>query len=474
VGQSLAALIVHLATSMVVARLLNPQEMGIYSVAWSTVALITMLQNFGYTGFIIREPDLTPAKLGSVFCVAALQFLALALALLLVGPAIGWFLHAPQVGHVIQLLAPLALIGIVELVVVGQMQRRMQFRHVALLSFFRILSGNVTTVICALQGLSYWSLPIGQLTGAVLSTIAFGLAGRADLRFRPNFAHWREVFSFGLRIAGSQGVLSIAPRIQDILLGRFAGLAATGMFGRASGVTDMLYNSLYVPFNTVLYSALAEHGRATGDLARPYRRALRLCLTLFFSAYLGLAVLAGPVITLLYGRQWVEAAPILSILALSQLPLIAIALHAEIFLVRNEMGRKMKLDMLRTLVGLVMFGIAATISLRAAAIARLIDCLLCVALYGPFVWRETHLHAADLTRKWLRGLLIAVVTVAPSLTYMQLNDWPLAMPALDLAGVILSGVALWMLMVFAFEPELKAQILDLLTRILKGGNPQPS
>ena len=109
--------------TVVLARLLTPYEMGVYTAAAAVIGILGILQAFGLTLFIIREPDLDRHILASAFTVNAILAVALSLAIVGLSALGGAFLREPGVQHVMLALAPLPLIGVLEFLPATQLER---------------------------------------------------------------------------------------------------------------------------------------------------------------------------------------------------------------------------------------------------------------------------------------------------------------------------------------------------------------
>ena len=106
--------VIQYGGSIILARLLSPKEMGVYTIALTTIALLTMLQSLGLNTFILREQNLTREKFGTAVCINAMLNVVIALLVLASAPLAGQYMREDGVREVMTLLALAPLLACLE------------------------------------------------------------------------------------------------------------------------------------------------------------------------------------------------------------------------------------------------------------------------------------------------------------------------------------------------------------------------
>ena len=158
--------VMQFGTSLVIARLLSPYEMGVFTVAFAIVGLLTTLRALGLSGYVIRATDLTAELLASVFTVNVV--LAVLVSAMIAGLSIlgGALLAEPGVRRLLLVMAILPLISIFEFLPTTGIERLGDFRSIALINLMRTFAANAVTLGFAFEGFSYMS-PIRPDRGGV-------------------------------------------------------------------------------------------------------------------------------------------------------------------------------------------------------------------------------------------------------------------------------------------------------------------
>ncbi|WP_158809129.1 oligosaccharide flippase family protein [Beijerinckia sp. L45] len=468
-GGQVLLFIVQMGSQIALARLLTPREMGVFAVAMATTSLVSAVQGIGLNQLIIREPGDKIALLETIFTINALMSLLLAAAIYALGTVGAAFYHDESIRGVMEVLALPPILGLFQFLPAAVMQRDMQFHWITVIGSIRVILIAAVTITLAILGFGTMSLGWGAVAGALANTILFCMIGRRHLVFRLRLREWRFVTTFGLQMLAISGVTMLSGRVADLLLGRILGLGALGIFSRASGINALLWENIHAVLGRIFLSDLAQRRRDGQSLRLSYLRILEALTAMLWPAFAGLAVLAGPLVESVYGRQWTDAALPLSLLCISSMILISVSMTWEIFVICGETGRQAKLETLRNLVGLGAFSLGCLVSLSGAAVGRIVDAAVSVTIYRRPLQSMTDTTWRDLVPIYARSLALTIVAVAPALALMARYRFSYETPFgyCILSGM--AGIALWFaalqIMDHPLYRELKSAATALLAKV---------
>lgn len=453
-----AYFVIQYGGSIILARLLTPKEMGVYTIALTTIGLLTMLQSLGLNTYIVREEHLTREKFGTAICINAGLNVAVAALILATAPLGGQYMKEDGVRQVMTVLALSPLLSIVEFPAGTVMYREARFGALAIVQVLKALITASITVYGAMIGWSYMSLAWGTLVGNFVGFVVITAMARPLKHFRLSLSSWREATHFGSHMMFINIVTGIAGRAPDFLIGRMLGLAALGIYGRALGLISLIWDNIYLSVCRVLMPSLAEHHRNGASLRPIYLRSLEVVTGFFWPAFGGLAVLSGPLIHLMYGPQWVEAAPVLSILCLSRIVGVGLTMAWDVFAIKGELSRQSRLELIRAVPSVLGFYVGALHGLLLTAASRLVDAAVSIVLYGPNLTRMTGASLGDLLTVYRRSGVLLAAAVAPPAVMMHLEGWRYDIPVLYLLGCIGSGGLAWLIATFATKHVLGEEL----------------
>lgn len=454
------------ANTVVLARLLTPYDMGIFAAANSIIGLLAVLQAFGVASFVIREPSLDQALLASAFTINAVIALLLFAATIALSAFGGALLHSAGVGRVMRVLALTPLIGILEFLPAAKLEREGNFKALATVNLIRSTVGTATTISLAVCGWSYISIAWGAIASSVTGAVAFMLIGRTHVSFRFGLLSSRRILNFGLQQLAIQGVNSVAARLSEFLMGRFLGLSALGLYGRASNLNNIIWSNVHFVIGRVVFVDFAEQARRGVNLRHAYLQTVEIMTALLWPCFAGLAVLSAPLIELVYGDQWLGAAPPLAALAVSAILLVSITMTWELFVVYQETGRQARFEFARSAAGTLLFFGGCLLSITGAAVARVGEALFSVYLYRPHVERMTSTRLDDYLPIYARSGLLTALACGPALVLMIAYGWAPRVPFAWVATSVLAGILAWLAGLKLLDHPLLLEVRRVATRFL--------
>jgi O-antigen/teichoic acid export membrane protein len=297
-----------LGSNMVLARLLTPEEIGLYAVALAVIGLMHMVREFGIGAYLIQEPDLQPRHVHTAFGVSLLLGSALFLALFAAGPAAGRFYADGRVGEALRIVAINFLVLPFCSISTSLLRRKMRFDSLAIAALSGGVAGAAVTLSLAWAGYGPNSLAVGS----VVSNVAIGIAAWWALRdpavFRPALSEWRAVLSFGGQSALTNVVASASNNINDLALAKVLGFAPVAMISRAQGLPAMFQRELMRSVQVVAFPAFAKVHREGGSVELRWTAAVGALTVLGWPFFGFAALMALELMRLMFGTQWDEAA----------------------------------------------------------------------------------------------------------------------------------------------------------------------
>ena len=315
-GAKWASQLLTWASTLIVARLLTPEDYGLVGMAWVYLGVITLLSEFGLGTTVVTLRDLGESE------VAQLNGLSLLIGVgsfvISCGAAIplGRFFHAPQLPAVVVAMSVAFVITAFKTVPFALLQREMRFRTLALIETWRAAVLAVSMIACAALGLRYWTLVIGGLLSSALST-----AATVALR-RPRFA-WphrqslTHAMTFSRHIIVGRLAWYVYSNADFLVAGRILGKVALGLYEVGWNLANVPIEKITSLVGQVTPAVFSAVQRDHAALRRYLLRVTEGLALITFPASLGLALVAPDFVLLTLGDKWQGAIAPLQLLALS-------------------------------------------------------------------------------------------------------------------------------------------------------------
>ncbi len=464
---------VQIASMAVLARLLTPEEFGLFAWVTAATAFLGLMSDFGLSPATVQRETLTREQADGLFWINAALGGALALAMTAMGPVLAWAFDKPEVPALAAALAPNLLLGGVTVQHLAILQRRMRFGKLAWIETAALVAAIAASIGTAWAGWGVWALvarslveSAGRLAGA------WWLTGWRPGRPRRRIGMWSLVVQGGWLSAF--GFLTYVTRyLDDFLIGWRWGDRSLGHYSRAYYLLTSPLTLVVDPISGVATSALSRLQSDPARYARLYRRVLRLVYLAILPMGAVLFVAPEAVVGVLLGDQWDETVPVLRWLAIA---LVCQPLGSSMSWVYLSTGRTRRLfrwGVLSSPVVVAGFLAGLPYGPEGVALAYSISNFVLVLPMLRLAFRDTPLRVRDVAATLWDALLATVAAgFAAWAAGAALAD---AGPFLRLlAGIAASLAGFWLCLVLV--PGRLADLRDLVrtVRDLAARSPVPS
>lgn len=312
-----ASLLVGIASSMAVARLLTPADIGVFSVVMVLMSFATSWRDFGAGQYLVQEPELTPDRIAAVW---TLQLgIGCLLALITVAGSVpaARFYDEPRMTVIMWVLAASYLVNPFGSLTYAWLMRHMRFEALAVMRFSAAVTGAIVSVTCAWRGMGAISLAWGNLASVLANALVSFAFRPAELPLLPRTKEVPRVLRFGSRMTATSLIETAAQGAPELVLGKLQGMTAVGLFSRANGLTNMFSHLVSDAVNSVAMPMFAKQRREGGSVAAAFLRSNAYVTVVGWTFAGVIGLLAGPLIRVLYGAQWDESVAIVRWLAVA-------------------------------------------------------------------------------------------------------------------------------------------------------------
>jgi O-antigen/teichoic acid export membrane protein len=462
---SYVGLVLQIASTVIIARLLTPEQTGVFAVAAVFAALASTFRDFGVAEYLIQEEKLDHAAIRAALMVNILISWTMAALMFGLSGVASRFYGTPGVGEVMRVQSMSFLLIPFGAVTVAWFRREMNFKPLFIAGLLANIVSFGVAVVLALNGFGYMSMAWSSLAGVVVS-VASTVAMR-DKSFPkwPSLKGVGRVFHFGKFATGIYVFGQLGRGAPEMIVGKALDMAAVGIFSRASGLVE-IFNRLVLRAIMPLY--LPYFAKSVRDEGSP-KRGLLLAMSYTtavgapFLAFMALA--AFGVIRLMYGTQWLEAVPLAKLLCAVAVVELMYSPAKEALLAVNKPREGNNLQM--AMQGLRVLGLIAAIpwGLQAACWGLLVSAVFGASLAHRSLSRHLGLTLLDV---WLALAPSLYLTLCCALPLLLATLW-LPMQEtnylLYLIGAGLATASLWLLMLKPLKHPLWPEVSRILVSI---------
>lgn len=307
VGFAFVSMAVQVGTFSVLARLLSPQDYGVFAFANAILVYIMHLSQRGLTSSLLRKPELSAEDFGAAYFMCASITGLMVLIIAATSAGLIWFSHGklkPQ-GYMLLFMAIPLAIQILTTPALAQLQRKLAMTSINLTQIASMLVGNgITSIACAAAGLGPWSLAFGSAAGAIAAAIPTLWLGRSEVRLTWHTASVWTALKEGLQFNGLRSLDIGWLQAPTLLLGASVPAGTIGIYQRMQFLADLSMQMTVWRVSSVIYAALARRGDGSTVQKDQYRTVLMIIAALVLPIVAFSVSATREIVEVLLGPKW--------------------------------------------------------------------------------------------------------------------------------------------------------------------------
>lgn len=307
------------ARTVVLARLLAPEDFGLFGLALLALSTLEVFSQTGFQQALIQRRGDVRAYLDTAWTVQVVRGALLAGVLVAAAPYVAAFFDEPRATPLLRVLAASAFLQGWTNVGVVHFRKDLEFRKQFAYQFSGTLADLTVAVSAALVFRSAWALIAGLVAGSAVRAVASYVVHPYRPRLRFDRAHARGLYTFGRWVFASSIVVFLATQGDDIFLGKVLGATALGLYQVAFRISNLAATEITHVVSQVTFPAYAKLQGRPAQLRQAFLRTLEATTAVSIPVTAGLLLLAPDFVRLLLGAKWMPMVPVLQILAVSGL-----------------------------------------------------------------------------------------------------------------------------------------------------------
>ncbi len=307
--------LVVLVTTVILARLLTKGDLGLVAIALVAINYLSVVKDLGLGVALIQKRDNVDEAANTVFTINLILGVGLSIIVFPLAPLVATYFNDPMVTPVLRWLGLSFAINALGAIHVVLLMRELDYRRKFIPDMGNTLVKGVASIGLAYAGFGVWALVWGQIAGALASVILVWIV----LPWRPRLALERKITSVLMKFGASVTVGDILGVVIDnidyIIVGKLFGLAQLSIYTLAYRLPEMLLIGNLWVMSGVIFPAFSSIQDKVGEMRRGVLASVRLIQLIAVPISLGLLIAADPIVRVLFGEQWLEAIPVLRVLA---------------------------------------------------------------------------------------------------------------------------------------------------------------
>lgn len=454
-------LLIQFGSTLILSRLLTPADIGIYTIAYSLVAIGHIFRDFGVGNYIQQEKNLTNDRLRACMTIALVFAWLMSLLLYFISGFAAEFYNEEGVKKVFQVLALNFVLIPFGSVTTSYIRRQMRFKFVMNLEVTCTLISTATVIILAYLGFSYMSMAWSSLAGIIVEIAILIYFRPQELPNFPGLKEIKHVLAFSTASVSEALLSQLGAYLPDLIIGRFLGMNAVGLLSRAKGTINLFDRAVTSAINPVLLPYFSKEEREGKNIKEAFLYVTTCVTVLAWPALAYMAIMAEPLIYILYGEQWLGAAVLLQIICLRQLIGRLMAFIHPVLMSKGKVKVLLKLQLVFVPLEIIIILLTVEQGLKVMLFSLLIMPFVRLLFLFNIVQKEIDLSISELLDIIIKCGTPTLITMLPILLFK--GYWT-GSALVDLAATSSIAVILFTLSIFAFKHPLSVELKKIILK----------
>lgn len=371
-GERITAQIVSLIISVILARMLKPEDYGIVALVMVCITIANVFVSSGFGNALIQKKDADDLDFSSVFYINIGISIVIYGILFMSAPFIAHFYEMPVICSAIRVLGVRVIVAAVNSIQQAYVSRNMLFKRFFWSTLFGTIISGIIGVFLAYYGFGIWALIIQYLTNTCTDTVVLWVTVKWRPIYRCSWSRAKKLVSYGWKLLCSGLLDTIYSQLRNLLIGKIYTSADLAYYNQGDKYPQILVVNINSSIGSVLFPVMSKYQDDKMKVKELTRSAIQVSSYVMWPLMLGLVVIAEPLIRLVLTDKWLPCVPYLQIFCFSY---GLWPIHTSNLQAINAVGRSdlfLKLEIIKKIIGLIVLLFSMQISPFAVAISLII------------------------------------------------------------------------------------------------------
>lgn len=370
--------VVTFIVTIVLARLLMPEEYGIVALITIFIALAEVIADGGFNTALIQKKEADAIDFSTVFYFSMFVAFTLYGILFFSAPFIADFYNQPLLTDIIRVLSCSLLFYSFNSVQRAYVSRYMMFKKLFVSALIAVILSGAIGILLAYKGYGVWALVWQTILNQFFTTIImwFTVKWRPILSFSKERFH--TLFSFGWKIFCTNFIVTLFIRLRAMVIGKVFSPATLAYYDKGNQFPGLLSDNVCGSIQSVIFPALSEVQDDKERIKSMMRRAINTSCLFMFPLMIGLMVCAKPLVILLLTEKWLGVVPFMQILCLANFFRPISIPNQQAITALGHSDITLKLEIVRKVIDIIILAISCYMGALAIAWGVVVFNLICV------------------------------------------------------------------------------------------------
>ena len=315
-AERLLAQLITFALSLILARLLSPEDYGAVAMVNIFIIIADILITSGLSAALIQKKDATEADFSTVFYCNLIMSVVLYAILFMFAPLIAEMYKIPELSLILRIIALKLPFSAFNSVQNSYVARNMQFKRLFFSSVIGTLISAGLGVYLAYNGYGAWALVAQQLSVIVINSILLLFLIPWHPKFIFSKDSFKSVIGYGSQVMATDLSGTVFNQINGLAIGVKYTSSDLAFYTKGQQLPQAVSTTVSSALTGVMFPAIAKVSEDMQSVKKAARKSLKLISYVVFPLMFGMAVISHELVIVLYTEKWVNTVPYMIIMCI--------------------------------------------------------------------------------------------------------------------------------------------------------------
>ncbi len=316
-GERFLAQIVSFVVSIVLARMLMPEDYGVISLILVFITFADVFVTSGFSTSLIQKKDADEIDFSTIFFCSFAVSIVIYVILFFTAPLIADFYSTPILVPILRVFSLRIPISSYNSIQHAYVSRNMLFKKFFFSTLFGTLLSGVLGVVAAYNGLGAWALIIQYMTNTIVDTIVLRFTIQWRIKFKFSLKSASDLMKYGWKILAADLSGTFFEQLRSLIIGKIYLSSDLAYYNRGKSFSSLIMDNISTAMMSVLFPELSNKVDDIRQLKNTLRGVISIMSYVIFPLIGGLVVVAHPLTVVLLTDKWVMSVPYLQLLAIA-------------------------------------------------------------------------------------------------------------------------------------------------------------
>ena len=307
--------ILNLLITFILARLVSPEEFGVIGMITVFTGFAIRFVDFGFSAALIHKKEIDKKDINTVFTLNTGIGIILSLLFFIIAPLIADFYDKPILTILTKSFSIIFLVTGLSGVNRALLTKSLNFKLNTIISVISLIVSSLIAIFMAFSGYGVWAILFKILSQEIINTILYFLLFPVNQKLEFSKKSFDSMFVMGRNVAGDSTINYWSRNADNLLIGRMIGSEALGLYSKAYSIMLLPLNNISRVISKVMFPSFSLIQEDKKQIRNLYLKTTRLIAFITFPMMAGLSILSESFVLATFGKDWIEMAPLISILS---------------------------------------------------------------------------------------------------------------------------------------------------------------